>query len=479
MRGAVADLVCSIMQTANSARQACSMGQGLTAGVKIDELKKTIALVSELIAATRLVDGPSPPRESVSPQRQGGSPSHPSTAGPGVSLSLRSVDPHGHEIANVVDLTESRKRCASSMAGDRVIKALKLEPQEDLSLHPHFSFPSPGNVLPPDPMDPHSMPSYSSSSPSAPSSRPASSAGLSLHHMYPPQQISHSMSLNFAPPPLNLSSAPPRQSMDYSPPQSAPPSHASHIQGHMPGFGHPPDASGSWTSTASVFPHQRHHHSMSGTSLSNGLGVNDLIMGSAPSFPSGTPFASSPPLQPVPSSSASAINPSLRQDVTRLSRSSSVSNPSGDPFAFSLPDVPLDDRMDYRPSRGSRPSTAVSQSPGGSSEYDNDDRDSDAGGEPSQSPPSRSGTFRGRMGSLDNGPAGSPYQRPSTSQRRSLASRPSMENFSAMSSLGHGNEVPSEYRAEVDRIFFDFLNKICSNREYGVFLAPSPSEARA
>ncbi|KAI0064482.1 hypothetical protein BV25DRAFT_1762514, partial [Artomyces pyxidatus] len=31
------------------------------------------------------------------------------------------------------------------------------------------------------------------------------------------------------------------------------------------------------------------------------------------------------------------------------------------------------------------------------------------------------------------------------------------------SSAGHGNEVPHEYRAEVDRIFFEFLTKICSN----------------
>lgn len=31
---------------------------------------------------------------------------------------------------------------------------------------------------------------------------------------------------------------------------------------------------------------------------------------------------------------------------------------------------------------------------------------------------------------------------------------------------GHGNEVPQEYRSEVERIFFEFLNTICSNRTY-------------
>ncbi|THH17536.1 hypothetical protein EW146_g3291 [Bondarzewia mesenterica] len=67
------------------------------------------------------------------------------------------------------------------------------------------------------------------------------------------------------------------------------------------------------------------------------------------------------------------------------------------------------------------------------------------------------------MGSLDNGAGGGPYARPSTSHRRSLASHPSTENFAGMAAPGHGNEVPQEYRAEVDRIFFEFLNKICSN----------------
>ena len=36
----------------------------------------------------------------------------------------------------------------------------------------------------------------------------------------------------------------------------------------------------------------------------------------------------------------------------------------------------------------------------------------------------------------------------------------------AGASGGHGNEIPPEYRAEVDRIFFDFMNKICSNRKW-------------
>ncbi|KII88363.1 hypothetical protein PLICRDRAFT_110280 [Plicaturopsis crispa FD-325 SS-3] len=32
-----------------------------------------------------------------------------------------------------------------------------------------------------------------------------------------------------------------------------------------------------------------------------------------------------------------------------------------------------------------------------------------------------------------------------------------------MTVRGHGNEVPIEYKAEVDRVFFEFLTRVCSN----------------
>ena len=41
------------------------------------------------------------------------------------------------------------------------------------------------------------------------------------------------------------------------------------------------------------------------------------------------------------------------------------------------------------------------------------------------------------------------------------------------STSGHGNEVPQEYRADVERIFFEFLNMICSNRTYARCCRPS------
>lgn len=35
-----------------------------------------------------------------------------------------------------------------------------------------------------------------------------------------------------------------------------------------------------------------------------------------------------------------------------------------------------------------------------------------------------------------------------------------------MNAANAGNEVPQEYRSEVDRIFFEFLEAICSNCEF-------------
>ena len=48
-------------------------------------------------------------------------------------------------------------------------------------------------------------------------------------------------------------------------------------------------------------------------------------------------------------------------------------------------------------------------------------------------------------------------------QRRMSRTSPSNEGGSTS---GHGNEVPQEYRADVERIFFEFLNTICSNCTY-------------
>lgn len=152
------------MRAAASARQACSMGQGAEASSKIDEMKKQIALVSELLSNTGI---DSPPNHN-SPKGQSGMSGAPVGAGSSGhrhSLSLprlssgNATTPPGFipnfpnsavlsvpsgpsplieqavsmDLASLActqgspDSDSSRKRCASSMGNDRVSKSIRLD----------------------------------------------------------------------------------------------------------------------------------------------------------------------------------------------------------------------------------------------------------------------------------------------------------------------------------------------------------------
>jgi hypothetical protein len=445
---------CSIMQTANQARVDCSVGQTGHAGVKIDQLKKAIALVSELIAATRLADGPSPPSDQSSPPGVSGTRASPpslSRSGTGLPYApfLTSGDSKPQDGTGLPD-HESRKRCASSMTeGDRALKSMKMEPLDDISQPPLSSIPfsSAAGIV-------NSHP-FSSNPPSSPPSRPASSAGLPLHsqlNVYQ-RQLPSSVSVNF-PPSLNVAAANGRPS-DFSPPTSAtqPP-----VSSHVASFGHPQE---SWGELSGPFaPSNR--PTLSGSHLNGDVEMKNIIMGGPPAF--GSPAAGFPPLPgatPLTTPPATTVVPSLLQSASRTSRSNSLSNPpSGDPFAFGVPvsESTIDERAEYRVS-ASRPDTGFSRSYSPVSSPDDDD-DSDTGS-PSYS------RYRPRDGSIGEG--NHPFSR--SLPRRALVNRSSTDNFSAgvNGSSSHSNEVPQEYRAEVDRIFFEFLNKICSNC---VFYAP-------
>lgn len=444
------------------------MGHGAHAESKIAELEKTMAHLSTLMAHTRIGDIPSPPTDTSSPSNgpaTRASPPHltrPGQNGPSLNLNdlpSGSLDPQPLEPQ---ESTESRKRCASGMVGDRAVKALKLEPRDEAPTQLTFPFSPPPSGGSNNAMDPPTTSgSFTSQhSSSTPASRPSSSSGA-RHQMnvFQPQQMSNSIPMHFPPAPLNLSSAVPRQQpMDYqSPPQSAPPLQ----QTALSPFGHPPQPSGTWSATAAAFAPQ---HTLPVQQMNPGMGISmkDVVMASGPqTYPLPAVF-DSPPLahnQEVVLPSSSAVPPSLRQQgVPRISRSGSMSNQQApDPFAFGLADIPQ--REEWPDYRQSRPTTAISLGqPNGDSSPDSYQDDDDYDGSPDYQ------GFRGRVGSMDNG--GDMYSRPGTSSHRgTLTSQPSMENFGLLSG-GHGNEVPQEYRAEVDRIFFEFLNRICSNREW-------------
>ncbi|THG98647.1 hypothetical protein EW026_g3588 [Hermanssonia centrifuga] len=111
----------------------------------------------------------------------------------------------------------------------------------------------------------------------------------------------------------------------------------------------------------------------------------------------------------------------------------------------------------YEPMQ-SRPSTSGLHTRPQSPEYDDDDDGDESDDEHHLSyltyptPPSGASPDDGKgENGMPNAPSG-------TSARRGSRTSPSAE-----SNAGHGNEVPQEYKADVERIFFEFLNKTCLN----------------
>lgn len=334
---------------------------------------------------------------------------------------------------------------------DRVLKAMKMEPSDDISQPPLSSFPFPPSVGPGPAgvVNSHSV-AFSSNPPSSPPSRPASSGGLPLHgqlNLYQ-RQLPSSVPIGF-PPSLNVAAANGRAPPDFTPPTSA--THP----GHVTSFGPPPEP---WAEHPAPFA-SSHRHTISGSRLNGDVDMKNIIVGGPSAFASpAAVFPSLPAAAPL-AVPANVGPSSLLKGASRASRSNSLSNPpSGDPFAFGVPmsEATIDEWAEHR-AGASRPDTGFSRSHSPiSSPEDDDDHDSDTGS-PSQ--------YRGRNGSIGEGSHQFSHPLP----RRSLTNRPSPDNFSTSmgsngSSSSHSNEVPQEYRAEVDRIFFEFLNKICSNR---------------
>ncbi len=450
------------MQTANQARADCSAGQTADAGAKVDQIRMAVAFVSDLIAATRLTDGPSPPSDKSSPPVASAvRASPPNVGGSGAGLTfapfLPNGDFHSQDGLGPSD-HESRKRCASSMnEDDRVIKVMKMEPLDDIS-QPSLSsssFPFPASVGPGPGgvMNSHSAP-FSSNPPSSPPSRPNSSGGLPMHqlNMYR-RSLPSSIPIGFTP--LNVAAA-----NGHAPPDFTPPASAAHtpVSGHVTTFGHPPEP---WREHPAPFT-SSHRHTLSSGHLDGDVDMKNIILGASPAFASPAAVFPSPPgSAPLATPPAATVVPAMLQSAARASRSNSLSNqPPNDSLVFgvSVSEVTIDERAEYQ-AGVSRPDTGFSRSLSpASSPEDDDEHDSDTGS------PSHS-RYRGRNGSVSD----VNHQFSRQPSRRALVNQSSTDNFGqGMGANGsnHSNEVPQEYRAEVDRIFFEFLNRICSNCQW-------------
>ncbi|KAH9946160.1 uncharacterized protein BXZ73DRAFT_37458 [Epithele typhae] len=454
------DLLKNIARTANSGSDACSLGQSSDAREIVTVLKKNVLLVAELVAAMQLGDdetvGNSPPHQTGTTSSSASASAAPTAIGEYQQppLTLGGLPPGGSlDLSTMSDGSDtSRKRCASSMAGDRVVKSMKLEPQDDtppLQISPtttvpstmmsqgHFAYSYPASMS--SITDISAVPSMMSTS-SMSSSRPPSSAGipppLALGMMHDANHSTSSLHAGLVG--ESVSSLP--HSPDYLPASGATSASIAPSPGFIPGPG--------WSDGRVSTPRQPYH------SLSPGLVLNDMlavtngmsVAGSSTSF-TGSMYSPtrSTHLAQAPMNAASAT-------IVRASRSQSLSYP----FAHTAESISHPTM--YESTSQSRPSTSGHHSPRGSSPEENDEG-SDDDGEGQGNQYASVGYLRGDGAESISSADGLNGMR-HAGQRRMSRTSPSNEGASSSS---HGNEVPQEYRADVERIFFEFLTSICSN----------------
>ncbi|KAI0819124.1 hypothetical protein BC629DRAFT_1588433 [Irpex lacteus] len=278
---ALGDMLKNIAKTANSGSDACTNGQTNSAATLVDQLTKHVLLVAKMAARMNLSDQPTGSPTSASSPHASNVPA--AGASPPSSTGLNgSQDRHlnglGFETspntsldpAGVLDSSEmSRKRCASTLDGDRVVKALKLEPSDEpplsmpppapvhshsvphLNVSPSFTFSAPTSIPPSMAtiVEHPSLPPLSASS--MPGTRPPSSSGLSHPSLHSHPSTHFPPRLDFgqqrALPPTDFSSLP-------LGPSSAPAPLAPTSFAPAPGAG--------WSDTRPTIPH--HAHSVTG-----------------------------------------------------------------------------------------------------------------------------------------------------------------------------------------------------------------------
>ncbi|TFK76329.1 hypothetical protein BDN72DRAFT_230264 [Pluteus cervinus] len=423
------EMLKDIAKTASSAGDACRLHHDAEATSKVDELKERITKVAEMISMMSLAR----PRESFP------MPNYLvdySVADALVSYATQTAPP----MDILATLDSSRKRGATGFEEPRTHKALKREPAEDPTLPATVT--ATATVDQPMPSDP--TPLYTTTV--APMATQATRAIAPLPHSRPssrppsPPTAFNTFTQNTQP--ANLITYYPEYGQLPTPLPTTSPTFSA-IQP-------------SWTD--SVVP-SRHHHSLSTGSLKGP--IQGLSILPTPPLSSAGLEAYSPPLHqmtpPLPTPPAStAISPPLG----RMSRSGSISGSFNNPFSY--PFHPFSDTSAPYPGMTRVPATATLPASPSANWYPETTSQS-AGVAPSEVSATTRTTPSDEEDDDDDadseeGPSGSPKDHSSSSEGTTSSS-------SSAPNASSSSDVPQEYRAEVDRIFFEYLNKICSNLE--------------
>ncbi|PFH54209.1 hypothetical protein AMATHDRAFT_135274 [Amanita thiersii Skay4041] len=395
------EMLNAIAKTASSAGDACRMRQGAEATHKVDELKQRILRVSEMLSFMTVGTSPS-----------------------------------------VVDL--SRKRSASDMEEERTVKALKRESSDDMllvhvpetpsSISPLVFAPSTESQL----VTSAVPPSETVMAPSRPTSPPSTFPGHRLIEPVKQQQLTPIIS-EFPP------FIPPSQGHVIFDSGIATP-----MASTSPTF---PDFCSSWSDTA-----VSHRHPLSAASVQ------------APSVPTGTnsiteplsTFTTTQLCRQLPSTVRVHGLPQdaevLRHSIGRLARSNSMSGPVDGQFEYSYLQYP-NGTTGWTKATQSLASDAHSDAPPRTNWVQKPSDSSFLSASPSaisDVPSTVPSTAR-------SSPTDDEDDDSTNSEGNDKSSLKVDQKLLSSESSSSVSDVPAEYKKEVDRIFFEYLNKICSN----------------
>ncbi|KAL0058944.1 hypothetical protein AAF712_014347 [Marasmius tenuissimus] len=309
--------------------------------------------------------------------------------------------------------SSARKRCASDIDIERPIKALKAEPLDDIL---------------------YTQPLHIQTLQSPPPSRPPTPSSAQTGYLFnlktPPQGTA------YPPPPSSASS----MSSSMSSPHS--------IHSHNLAAASAPDLVAGAKVTSPVFPplrsawsesvvptingQSRHSHSLSTGSITTPSSSGVTTGASSPVSHTSTGSSTTGTAHPSPPRFSAGVNGRING---RMTRSGSIGTLGSHPFTYSYPQSVWSDNVAKR--GDSSMGSLVSSSGAGSSGLGSSSTSTTARNSPEEIHDGDDGD----EGDDDGGRGSSTH------------------------SAGAGSDVPQEYRAEVDRIFFEFLNKICSNLE--------------
>lgn len=433
-----------VMRTAKDAREAYSRGRDQEGNQRIAELKAVVELVSTFVipntksASTSSISSLAEHR--VSPPSGRTASRKASLSGPTPALQAPSED-------------ASRKRCASAQ-GDRVLKSLKLEAKDDSVVTSLSSGPSSGSSS-------SGMPGSISGPPSATLSAPPAASSVLAQTPIPPPLL-HSQTF-----PGNAHS------------------HATHQgrQQHMPSHLDPLSLSTSYST-----PTSSRSETSSGGNGSNAAMAHQLALlqqqQHTPQHPHSLQHSHSHPSHHAPS-----VHSPLSLNTPKMS---TVAN------GKTAPPTGWSDASMISPLQAIIPPTAASQAQAprfrGPGPTDPPSHSASFRAVSTHAPlppsvrPSRSSSTSGAYPFAFNPPTSTMAttgledafdpSRPSTSVSHAESSSPDLESDRENSPgryhgtrgegyMGHhpNNEIPLELKGDVDRIFFQFLSMICSDRK--------------